>query len=145
FDTLADQAVQAFQSEGAHLTDGPGAVWLARGVAEIQDRLMGKLVEHRPRDRQPTVTGVEYPDWRISHPLSVRPGGPRAQKMGWTSHARRVLQRQFGLGRRMCRVNTVEETGNRFAGVDPGNGFGEQRSNRTHHQFGPVVRSRHAI
>jgi hypothetical protein len=62
---LRDEVVEALQCVLAHLADGLGAVRLPRGVAEVDQRLVRQLVDHRPGHGQPAETGVEDADGGI--------------------------------------------------------------------------------
>ena len=64
-DAVVHQAVHDGERVPADLGDGQRAVRAVRGVADVADRLVGQLVEHRPGDRQPTDTRVEDADRRV--------------------------------------------------------------------------------
>jgi hypothetical protein len=53
-DAPVDQVVEALEGVLPHLADRLGAVGLAGGVAEVEDRLVGQLVEHGTGHGEPT-------------------------------------------------------------------------------------------
>ena len=64
-DALVDEVVEALEGVLAHLADRLGAVGLAGGVTEVDDRLVGQLVDHRSGHGQPTEPRVEDADRRV--------------------------------------------------------------------------------
>ena len=75
-DAALDEVVQAFERVLADLADRLGPVGLARGVSEIQDRLVRQLVEHRARDGQAAEAGVEDADGSVCHALQRKANDP---------------------------------------------------------------------
>ena len=57
-----DQVVEALERVLADLTDRLGTVGLAGGVADVQQRLVRELVDHRPGDGETPEPGVEDAD-----------------------------------------------------------------------------------
>ncbi len=64
-DPLGVQVVEALQGVLADLADRLRTVGLAGGVAEVAHRLVGQLVDHRPRHGEAAETGVEDPDGSV--------------------------------------------------------------------------------
>ena len=73
-----DEVVEALEGVLADLADRLRAVRLARGVAEVEDRLVRQLVEHGPGHGQPAEAGVEDADRSVSshgrHPARLGRG-----------------------------------------------------------------------
>src|SRR4051812_12388653 len=69
-----DEMVEDVEREGPDLGDPTGAVRAVRGVTDVDDRLVGQLVENGARDSQAAHAAVEDADRRV-HPrnLSVAP------------------------------------------------------------------------
>ena len=63
-DAPADQIVTDGQRVRADLRNGQRAIGAVAGVADVDDVLIGQLVDDRPRDGEPTDAGVEDPDGR---------------------------------------------------------------------------------
>ena len=61
-DALVDEVVEALEGVLADLGDRLGPVGLARGVAEVEDRLVRQLVEDGSGDGQAAEAGVEDAD-----------------------------------------------------------------------------------
>ena len=94
-DALVDQVVEALEGVLADLADRLGAVGLAGGVAEVDDRLVGQLVDHRPGHGEPAEPRVEDAD--RAHRTVVR--GTNAQARWSRTPALRRDRRHAGAGR----------------------------------------------
>ena len=84
-DAAVDQVVEALEGVLADLRDRLGAVGLAGGVAEVDDRLVRQLVDHGPGHGEPTEAGVEDADGSIGGRLlaqrpRLRPPAPVARR-----------------------------------------------------------------
>ena len=82
------EVVEALEGVLADLADGLLAVGLARGVAEVDDRLVRELVDDGARDGQPAEAGVEDADRGVG---------------GLSRHGRRHRQQARRSGRRGSR------------------------------------------
>ena len=91
-----DQVVEALEGVLADLADRLGAVGLARGVADVEHRLVRQLVDDRARDGEPAEAGVEDADGCLD------PAAPAS-----------VLHGRLGVAAHAC--NATEITGPRMA------------------------------
>ena len=96
---VVDEVVEALEGVLAHLADRLGAVGLARGVAEVEDRLVRQLVDDRAGHGEPTEAGVEDADGRIDGHWLAR----AARLGGWTRSAARRRDRRHGRRRHVAR------------------------------------------
>ena len=64
---MGHEVVEAVEGILTHLGDGLGPIRLAGGVAEIEHRLVRKLIKHRSGDREAPEAGVEDPDRSVVH------------------------------------------------------------------------------
>ena len=72
-----DQVVEALEGVLADLADRLGTVGLARGVADVEHRLVRQLVDDRARDGEPAEAGVEDADGCLDlHPARLGAGLP---------------------------------------------------------------------
>ena len=91
---LVDQVVEALEGVLADLADRLGAVGLPRRVADVQDRLVGQLVDHGPGHGESTEARVEDADRSIRHDadrLVGREARPPAIATEVTREVRRVV------------------------------------------------------
>ncbi len=72
FTRLLHQAVHGGERVPPHLGQRERAVRAVRGVADVEQRLAGQLVEQRAGDREPADAGVEDPDRRVTHARTLR-------------------------------------------------------------------------
>ena len=89
---MVDEAVEALQRVLPRLGDRTRAVGRPGRVAEVDDRLVGQLVEDRPGHGEPTEPGVEDPDRSVGHPRRIgRPTlrGRISAPSAWSQRARR--------------------------------------------------------
>ncbi len=66
-DAAVDEVVETLERVLAHLTDRLGTVRLTRSVTEVEDRLVGQLVENCAHYSQPAEAGVEDADRCVCH------------------------------------------------------------------------------
>ena len=99
-----DEVVEALEGVLAHLADRLGAVGLAGGVADVEDRLVRQLVDHGAGDREAAEAGVEDADGGIAE---VGGGQSRTDaRLGLGSDAAHA-SRDPGHGRRRVTPGTV--------------------------------------
>ena len=96
-DAAVDQIVADRQGMRADLGNGERPVGTVAGVADVDDVLVGQLVDDGARHRQPADAGVEHPDRRqcVTH---VRHSPPRFALVAVAAH---VVDRC----RRRCRAS----------------------------------------
>jgi hypothetical protein len=92
-DALVDESIEKFQREGAHLGERARPIRGSSSVAEIEDRLIGKLIDHCPGDGEPADPGVEDADRGESGSWHGDKGTRRPSRVIDRSPAGRFLSR----------------------------------------------------
>src|SRR4051794_11468241 len=64
--------VEDVERQRTNLGDRSRSVWTVLRVADVDDRLVRQLVQHGPRDCQPSDTAVEDADGRVHAPQCIR-------------------------------------------------------------------------